>query len=85
MLPVVRSGRLDQVQGWIEQMDLTAANCRELVLLIIMGVQMLPAFWFGCFWGGSWINYLVNMLILAALALLVFLVRNVFLKGKEKV
>lgn len=85
LLPMVRSGGLHQFWKWIEQADLTAAGLRELALTLVMGVQFLPAFWFGCIWGAGWRDYLINMLLLAALAVLSSLARKMIERKRTEV
>ncbi len=79
LIPVLRSGDLPQVWERIVQLELTGIGLREIFSFFVLGVQFLPAFWFACFAK----HYMTNMLILAALALLVIVVRKTIQKNME--
>ena len=85
LFPMVRSGGLYQLWKWIEQADLTAADLRELVLALMMGVRFLPALWLGCVWGTGWSDYLGNVMFLAALAVLSSLARKMIERERAEV
>lgn len=81
LLPVLCSGNLPQVWERIIRFDMTGLGLRDIFGLLIIGVQAIPAFWFACFAK----HYLTNMLILAALALLVIAVRKIMQKKTGEV
>ena len=85
LFPMVRSGGLYWLWKWIEQADLTAAGLRELVLVLMMGVRFLPTLWLGCVWGTGWSNDLINMMFLAALAVLSSLARKMIERERAEV
>lgn len=81
LLPVLRSGELPQIWERIVSVDMAGLGLKGILGLWILGVQMIPAFWFACLAR----HYVTNMLILAALALLVIATRKVLQKKTGEV
>ena len=81
LMPVLRSGDLPQVWEQITQFDLTEFDLRGVFGLVLLGVQMISAFWFACFAK----HYVSNMLIAAVLVLVVIAVRKMIQKKTGEV
>lgn len=73
LIPALRSGEMPRLLEWIGQMKWAEIGLREFFLYFVLGIPMIPAFWLHCVAK----NYLTNMLIIAALAVLVAAVRKI--------
>lgn len=80
LLPVLRSGRLPEVLARFGQVEPAWPGFRAIFGYFVLGIQMIPAFWFSCLAEHG----LTNLLLLAAIAVLVIVIRKCVEKEAEE-